>query len=93
MSSLQFGTLKYLIAHEITVEHLGIYNLTTLGSLIQRGWVERQGSKIAVTKDGQEAYDSYSRGGPNYRLKEGELSERVRLMLHINKLRTMPKAS
>src|SRR5262249_7851626 len=55
MSNLQYGTLRYLIHHEVDVEDLGIYNLSTLGSLIQRGWVERTGSRLSVTVPGMEA--------------------------------------
>lgn len=92
MTNLQYGTLKYLINHEVSIEDLRIYNLTTLGSLLQRGYLQRQGTKLAVTEKGIEAYQLYHTGGPNYRQREGELSERVRLMLHLRML-SVAKAS
>lgn len=92
MTNLQYGTLKFLLAHEVNVEHLRVYNLTTLGSLIQRGYIQRQGTRISVTESGTQAYQLYHTAGPNYRKREGELSERVRLMLHIRALHVMRKA-
>ena len=93
MSNLQFGTLRYLIHHDVEIAHLGIYNLTTLGSLIVHGWVERRGNLIGATQAGEEAYAAYHRASPNYRQHKGELSERVRLMLHINQLRMVKAAA
>jgi hypothetical protein len=93
MSKLQYGTLRFLVHHQVDVEHLGTYNLTTLGSLIVRGWVHRNGTRITVTKTGEEAYMDYHRAGPNYKLHAGELSERVRGLLHVSQLRMVKAAS
>lgn len=89
MSKLQYGTLRFLVHHQVEVEHLMVYNLTTLGSLIERGYVQRSGNYVTVTKAGEEAYMSYHRAGPNYRLHAGELSDRVRGLLHISALRAV----
>lgn len=83
MSQFQYRTLRYLIGHNATIEELRSFNLTTLGSLLQRGWVKRDGDTVTVTKQGAEAYDSYRLGGPNFKKHEGDLSDRVRLMLHM----------
>lgn len=93
MSNLQYRTLRYFIHNDVQVDHLGIYNLSTLGSLVQRGWLERNGNLIRCTERGHEAYRAYHSGGPNYRQHEGDLSDRVRLMLHISALRVMKAAS
>lgn len=91
MTSRQYGTLRYFVDHETTVDGLGKFNLTTLGSLIHRGWVQRKDSRIVITDKGVEAWQMYHRSGPVYREHEGPVSERVRLMLHLS-LRLM-KAS
>lgn len=92
MSNLQFGTLKYLLEHAVTMDELRLYNLTTLGSLIVRGWVERSGSRIRATEAGVAAYMAYHRGTPNYRQHEAELSDRVRGLLHMSRLQAVAKA-
>lgn len=83
MSHFQYRTLRYLIGNNANMEELRTFNLTTLGSLLQRGWVKREGDYVTVTKQGTEAYDSYRLGGPNKKMHEGDLSDRVRLMLHM----------
>lgn len=86
MTNLQYGTLRYLIKHNVSMDDLRLYNLSTLGSLLQRKYLERRGDELTVTKEGMEAYLLYHTGGPNYRQHEGELSDRVRLMLHMRSL-------
>jgi hypothetical protein len=93
MSNLQFGTLRYFVRNAGAVDTLGAYNMGTLGSLIQRGYLERRGGVITATKLGQEAYESYHNSQPNYRQRAGELSDRVRLLLHIRELRAVKEAS
>ena len=93
MTNLQYGTLRYLVGHSVSMDDIRMYNLTTLGSLIQHGWVERRGNQITATQEGVEAFELYHRGGPNYRQHEADLSERVRLMLHIRTLNVIKAAS
>ena len=89
MTAHQYGTLKYIINNTVTISDLGLYSMNTLGSLIQRGWVKRDGNSITPTQDGINAYYDYYKAPPNYRKVEKDISERVRLMLHINKLVTV----
>ena len=83
MSHLQFGTLKYVINHEISIQYARILNMGTLGSLVRRGWINRVGDKIEATRAGLEAYGEYQHGTANYRKQEAEISERVALMLKL----------
>lgn len=92
MSNLQYGTLRYILNHAVDVQDLRVYNLTTLGSLVARGWVERSGNRIRATESGVDAYMAYHRSSPNYRQHEGEISERVRGLLHLSALQMIQKA-
>lgn len=89
MSNLQFGTLRYIHQHQVSIEDLNGYNLSTFGSLAKRGWVTRKGHRILCTKKGEEAFQQYHYASCNYRQHAGEISERVRLLLHIGQLRSM----
>jgi hypothetical protein len=46
---------------------------------------------IDLTKAGMIAYEQYQHPEVNYRKAEGELSERVSLMLHLSNVRQMKK--
>lgn len=85
MTYRQYGTMRYISGHEIGTEFIKRFNLTTFGSLLQRGWIRRVGDSIELTKKGNEAFEQYTRALPNYRKVEGEISERVRLMLALNR--------
>lgn len=91
MSNLQYGTLKYIITHDVQVEHLRVINQMTLGSLLVRGWIERSGTKIQATKNGIKAYDMYRLADVNMRKREADLSDRVGVLLHIRSLSVMKK--
>lgn len=86
MSYRQFGTLKYIRSYDVHAEHIRTFNLTTLGSLLQRGWIHRNGTRILLTGAGEKAFDEYNRATVNLRKHEGELSERVSLMLNIKSI-------
>lgn len=92
MSNLQLGTLKYIINHEVTVEDLDTLSMTTFGSLLVHGWITREGNKIVPTKNGHLAYDAYRLAGANFKQHPGEISDRVRTLLHISQLQTVKKA-
>lgn len=89
MSNLQFGTLRYIHNHDVSLEDLNGYNLSTFGSLAKRGWVTRKGHRIICTRKGEEAFAQYHHAECNYRQHAGEISERVRLLLRIGQLRAM----
>ena len=93
MSNLQLGTLKYLINHEVTVDDIRLLNMNTFGSLVKRGWVEREGKRIMPTKPGHLAYDAYRLAGANFRQQENDPSERVRALLRMTDLSVVRKAS
>lgn len=83
MTYRQYGTLRYILGHEINAEYVRRFNLTTFGSLLQRGWIKRTGDEIILTEKGLQAFDQYNRALPSYRKYEGELSDRVALMLNL----------
>ena len=83
MSPLQFGTLKYIRNHDVQVDHVRMLSQMTVGSLLYRGYIQRSGSRITTTKKGDEAFDSYARSDANFRKKDGDISDRVRLMLNL----------
>ena len=93
MSNLQLGTLKYIINHEVTVDDAQTLNMNTFGSLLVRGWVERDGGKIVATKPGHVAYDQYRLAGANFRQNAFDVSDRVRNLLRIGEMRVVKKAS
>lgn len=93
MSNLQFGTLRWIHNHEVLLEDLNGYNLSTFGSLAKRGWVTRKGHRIVCTRKGEEAFAQYYHAECNLRQHAGEISERVRLLLRIGQLRTMKMAA
>lgn len=83
MSHLQFGTLKYIRNHDVSVDYIRILHMGTMYSLISRGWIQRSGGKIVITRAGEDAYELYAQGAPSYRKQEGNISERVALMLSL----------
>ena len=93
MSSLQYGTLKYISNHEVTVDDAQGLNMGTFGSLITHGWVTREGNRLEVTKPGHLALDAYRLAGANFRQVEAPISDRVRGLLHLSELRAVKKAS
>lgn len=93
MTAHQYGTLKYIINNDVTLTELGHYSMTTLGSMVIRRWVIRDGNKVIPTQEGIEAFNNYFRAAPNYRKVDKDISERVRSLLHISKLLKITKAS
>lgn len=88
MSHRQYGTLKYIRHYDIQTDIVRQFNLTTLGSLLQRGWIQRSGTRVTLTAEGEKAFESYRNATVNLR-KNGsaEVSERVSLMLNLHSLR------
>ena len=87
MTYHQYGTLKHLIYNDVDIEKAGSLSMVTFGSLIKRGWVKRSGNTLQATQDGIDAYDLYSKAAANYRKHDTGLTDRVRDMLHLNKIR------
>lgn len=83
MTHRQLGTLKFIQTHEVGMDYVRKFNLTTFGSLFERGWVKRVGNDIELTESGKEEFERYSKPEPVYRKTEGEISDRVALMLSL----------
>lgn len=92
MTFHQYGTLKYLMNYNVTIESAGSLSMVTFGSLIKRGWVQRVGNKLEPTKEGFAAYELYSKAQANFRKFDTGLTEHVATMLHVSKLSIMKKA-
>lgn len=94
MTAHQYGTLKYIYEVNIHLKtearelHMG-----TLGSLIKRGWIYYSSGILSLTDKGIQEYNKYKKPEANFRINEGEISEHVKNLLHINKLLTMRRAS
>ena len=84
MSFRQYGTLKFINTHDVTLEHVRQFSMSTFGSLWKRGWITKSGIKLVLTKSGSAALEQYSYAMPNYRKDQSaELTQRVREMLHL----------
>lgn len=83
MSHRQYGTLKYIREHIVHTSHVRTLNLTTFGSLFQRNFIHRNGNLIELTKLGEDQFQLYHRAAASFRKHEGEISERVALMLSL----------
>lgn len=83
MSARQFGMLRFISSHNVFIDHVRLFSMTTFGSLCSHGWVERHGNAVGVTRLGAEALLDYERAKPTYRKQEGDISDRVALMLNL----------
>lgn len=97
LSRHQYGTLKFIHEHNVTLSYLGRAHANTLGSLAYHGWIRRVGTGesalIMLTARGEEELQSYVLGGMNERQKAGELTERVRRLLHVSRVIAMKGAA
>ena len=55
MTRFQYRTMRELLKKDLSIDDIRAYNLTTLGSMIHNGWVERRGTRIVVTNAGSDA--------------------------------------
>ena len=92
MSKWQYRTMRYIMDHDLSLDDLRGYCGTTINSLVSNGWIERRGTAIMATQLGTEAVLEYARGGPNLRQHEAELSDHLRLLLHMRALHMVAKA-
>jgi len=86
LSNLQYTTLRYFYTHEVTTEHIGLFNMTIVRSLALRELIARNGNIIKVTDTGLEILESFKSAVPTYRLHEGPPSDTVRRLLHLRGL-------
>jgi hypothetical protein len=89
LSRHQYGTLKFIHNHNVTLKYLRRCHANTLGSLAYQGWIRRSGTGddalIFLTNEGETELLSYERGGMNERRVEGELTDRVRRLLRLTR--------
>lgn len=87
LSRHQYGTLKFIHDNKVTMAYLRHAHANTLGSIAQRGYLQKSGqgddAEIFLTKAGVEALRLYMTASLNERTHEGELTERcLRLLKH-----------
>lgn len=87
MSHRQFGTLKYIQSYDVHLDYVTQMNLTTLGSLLQRGYVTRNGTRVSLTDKGEKAFEEYSKATVSLRKSTGTISDRVARMLSLRSLK------
>jgi len=63
------GGCRYFVDHASTIEHLGVFIVTTLGSLVHRAYLDRRRTGITITSKGVETWQMYHRALLNYRQK------------------------
>lgn len=83
MTYRQFGTLRYIDKHDINLDYVRMFNLTTFGSLLHKGWAQKSGTKITLTKSGLAALEQYNKATVVTRKHAGDVSARVALMLNL----------
>jgi hypothetical protein len=85
LSRHQYGTLKFLSENHVSLDYLGHAHATTLGSLLQRGYLYVSGAgeaaEVLLTKAGEETLRNYLHATLNERSHEGELTERCARLL------------
>jgi len=87
LSRHQYGSLKFIAHNNVTLEYLRHAHANTLGSLAERGYLERSGELIVLSQSGKLALDTYSQASLNERGHEGELTERcLRLLKHTRRI-------
>lgn len=97
LSLHQYGTLKFIRSHRVTLNYLRRAHATTLGSLAYRELICKTSSgdeaEVILTPAGEEAFKSYSNASLNERSHEGELTERcLRLLQHARRIAVMKSA-
>ena len=90
LSRHQYGSLRFIHTNKVTFSYLRNAHANTLGSLAQRGYLQRLGAGddalITLSPSGEAALRSYSQGSLNERAHEGELTERCqRLLKHVRR--------
>ena len=99
LSRHQYGTLKFINESNVTLAYLRHAHANTLGSLAQRGYLQKEGShdnsRVVLTKSGLNALGSYMTASMNERSHEGDLTERCMRLLRVSRSRmlNMDKAS
>lgn len=97
LSRHQYGMLKFISEHHVTLAHLRRAHGNTLGSVAYWRWVEVQGTAddapVVLTKAGRQELEFYNLAEMNQRTHEGDITDRcLRLLKHARRLQSM-KAS
>ena len=94
LSRHQYGSLRYFSKGSVTLDQLRNAHATTLGSLLIRGYLQKQGSVIVLTKRGGEALRLYDQATINERSHEGDLTERcLKLLRYSRRVVAMSRAA
>jgi len=86
MTARQIGTMKYIATHDVSVDHCRSIHQITLWSLLHGEYAKKEGKRIVLTKQGDEALRAYLHAPPSFRLHEAELSKRCSRLLNVYQL-------
>jgi hypothetical protein len=83
LSRHQFGGLRYIASHDVTVDSLRACKDSTLWSLFYRGYLAATGGTVRLSSAGQEAYDTYRMASMPERKTEADLTARSQALLAV----------
>lgn len=91
LSKYQYGLLKYVESHRVTLEGLQTAHGGTLGSALDRGYLARGTEAdgvitIHLTEEGRAALNEYSTSSIRQRLHPGPLTDHCARMLRAVRL-------
>jgi len=81
LSSKQIATLRYIAAHDTTLDVCRNLNRGTLYSLLHRGYLSNHRGVLELTTSGSFAMKSYNSQAANWRTYEGDLTDRVHRLI------------
>jgi hypothetical protein len=90
LSEIMLAELLYIYRHPIKVEHSRILHQSTLKALLNRNLIARNGRVIQCTPFGEQVA---SKKELNKRLRDADVSDSVKALLHVSKILPFRKAS
>ncbi len=86
LSRHQYGSLKFIHDNHVSLDYLRNAHANTLGSLAERGYLQRDGENVVLSQAGIDALHVYTHASLNERAHEGELTDRcMRLLKHVRR--------
>ena len=86
MTNHQYIFMKKVVRSTVTTTHLTEISNVTVGSCVVRGWIYIRDNTVLPTDAGFEAFNAYDKGGLNLRKHVGDVTDRVKNLLHIHKI-------
>lgn len=83
----QINLLKHIATHDVVIELLSKYHNGYVYQLYKKGLIYFDGKKLEITKDGMSTIKSYESMNPPLRKTSNELTDHVRNLLRVSKVR------